>query len=114
MKVPQLKSVLLELIGESVFGHRFKISLDGKVYPALVSKNVAHNQRHESEYRITWFDPDTMKPCPHHIAFGASTLNYILRHKKFPLGISLKYFKLGLPVPKIIAEKIERPISNCC
>jgi len=101
----EVKSVLLELIGEAVFGHRFKISLGGKIYPALVSENVAHNERHESEYRITWFEPATMQPY-NHIDFGTETLNYILHHKKFPMGISIKYFKLGLPVPKIIAEMV--------
>jgi len=106
IKLAEIKSLLLELINENMFGHRFKISFDGKEYPALISKNVAHNERHEGEYRITWFDPNTMKPYPNHIAFGVDTLNYILRNKKFPMAISLKYMKLGLPVPKIIVDKI--------
>lgn len=93
-----------------MFGHRFKISIGDKVYPALISSNVAHEYRKEAEYRITWFDADTMEPI-NHIPFGSETLSYILRYKKFPMGISIKYFKLGLPTPKIIAE-VFKPNPN--
>lgn len=106
MNVSQLKSVLLEVITESMFGRRFKISIDGKTYPALISSNVAHDVRREAEYRITWFEPASMEPI-RHIAFGSETLNYILRYNKFPLGMSLQYFKLGLPTPKIIVEVVK-------
>lgn len=101
----ETKSVLLELITEIMFGHRFKISIDKKIYPALICKNVAYKARGEHEYRITWFNPETMQPF-NHIDFGSETLNYILHYKKFPMGISIKYFKMGLSTPKIIVEKL--------
>lgn len=104
MKVPQLKSILFELINEAKFGHRFKISIGKKIYSALISTNLAND---EEKYRITWFDPETMEPNGH-VDFGEETLKYIVHYKKFPIGISLKYFKLGLPSPKIIVEVMKQ------
>lgn len=104
MKTAELKSILLEILSETIWGQKLRISIDGKIYPALICKNVSHGVKDEGEYRMSWFDPNTMEPKGHY-DFSENIKNYILQKKEVPMAMKIKCFKGGQPIPKLIFEK---------
>ena len=71
-------------LNEELFGIKLKMEIDGKLYPALISKNTREN---EAEYKLTWFHPIGMIPADH-LSFGELSLEYILQNKKLPVSVA--------------------------
>ena len=106
MKLPELKSVIKEIIAESVFGVKLKIMFNDNLRSALISKNTRSTYDGEDAYRLTWFEPKTMEPLGH-MDFSENYKDYILTKKELPMGLKIKYFRNGMPIPRLIFEGIQ-------
>lgn len=110
MKLSELKSIIKELITENLYGQRLKVIMNGNLLPALISKNTRTSFGGEKEYRLTWFDPKTKEPRGH-MDFNKESKDYILTKKELPMGVKIKYFSAGIPIPQLIFEGI-RPTKK--
>jgi len=107
MDISEIKSIILELITETMFGVKLNVKLGSKIYPALISKNTRNGQGMDKEYRLTWFNPKTpirgFEPIDH-ISFNKKDLDYILSNQKLPKDLVRWNMMYELPTPQLMFE----------
>lgn len=101
MMLLEVKSIILDLITEALFGVRLRVQIGDSLYPALISKNTRYG---EGKYRITWFDPKKGMSPINHLDFDKETLDYIFANKKLPPKLTNWYITYNLPMPQLVFE----------